>query len=187
MRLTRDDIVIRKATPSDIPALQQLIRASVRELQKFDYTPSQLESAIRVVFGVDTQLIVDGTYFVAEARTESEPHIIVGCGGWSKRKTLFGADQWTGREDTLLDPSRDAAKIRAFFVHPAWARRGVGTLLLDACEAAAKSAGFSRFEMGATLTGVRLFQRRGYVAIENIEVPLENGMALPVVRMEKHT
>jgi GNAT superfamily N-acetyltransferase len=110
---------------------------------------------------------------------------IVGCGGWSKRKTLYGGDQWSGREASLLDPAHDAAKIRAFFVHPAWARRGIGSMILEACESAARAAGFTRFEMGATLTGVPLYQAHGYLAVENLEVPLSNGEALPIVRMEK--
>jgi GNAT superfamily N-acetyltransferase len=113
------------------------------------------------------------------------PTPIIACGGWSKRKTLFGADQWTDRHDDLLDPRHDAAKIRAFFVHPDWARRGIGTLLLDACETAAKSAGFSRFEMGATLTGAKLFRARGYLPVKNLQVPLLSGESLPIIQMEK--
>jgi len=175
---------IRKAVPADVPALSELIDASVRGLQAEDYTPTQIESALATVFGVDSQLIADGTYFVVEAK-EHDCATIVGCGGWSKRKTLYGSDHWTGREDELLDPQVDAAKIRAFFVHPAWARRGVGTLILKACEDAAAAAGFTRCEMGATLTGVKLFGAKGYVALENISVPLKNGEGLPVVRMAK--
>jgi GNAT superfamily N-acetyltransferase len=186
-------IRIRLATSGDIPLLRDLIEASVRGLQSKDYSASQIDSALATVFGVDTQLIADGTYFVAEnAGTtasvvpQSDPApLIVGCGGWSKRKTLYGGDQWTGREAALLEPNHDAAKIRAFFVHPAWARRGIGSMILDACERAARAAGFTRFEMGATLTGVHLYRARGYVALENLEVPLENGEALPIVRMEK--
>jgi GNAT superfamily N-acetyltransferase len=113
--------------------------------------------------------------------------IIAGCGGWSKRKTLYGSDHWTGREDTLLDPKRDAAKIRAFFIDPAWARRGVGSKMLEACEAAAHEAGFTSYEMGATLTGAKLFGAKGYVAVKNIEVPLKNGLTLPVIHMAKRT
>jgi GNAT superfamily N-acetyltransferase len=113
------------------------------------------------------------------------PPVIIACGGWSKRKTLYGADQWTDRHDELLDPTRDAAKIRAFFLHPDWARRGVGTLLLDACENEAKSAGFSRFEMGATLTGAKLFSARGYRFVRNLAVSLSNGQSLPIIHMEK--
>ena len=156
-------------------------------MQAQDYTPTQIDSALQSVFGVDSQLIADQTYFVAEATPpESQsPPLPVGCGGWSKRKTLYGGDHWTGREDSLLDPRHDAAKIRAFFIHPAWTRRGIGSLLLDTCERAAKSAGFQRYEMGATLTGVRLFRARGYVALENLKVPLPNGEFLPVVHMSK--
>jgi GNAT superfamily N-acetyltransferase len=189
-------IRIRQAVSADIPVLRTLIDASVRGLQTRDYTPSQIESALATVYGVDTQLIADGTYFVAEeesnvvagdspAQPPTGTPVIVGCGGWSKRKTLYGGDQWTGREAVLLDPQHDAAKIRAFFIHPSWVRRGIGTLILEACENAAITAGFARFEMGATLTGVLLYQARGYVAIENLEVPLANGESLPIVRMEK--
>ena len=111
--------------------------------------------------------------------------MIVACGGWSKRKTLYGGDRWRDRQDDMLDPKTDAAKIRAFFIHPDWARQGIGTLLLDACESAARAAGFTRFEMGATLTGAKLFQQRGYVAMERLEVPLEGDITLPVIHMVK--
>jgi N-acetylglutamate synthase-like GNAT family acetyltransferase len=186
-------IQIRKAVASDIPTLRALIDASVRGLQAEDYTPQQIEGALKTVFGIDSQLIEDGTYFIAEAeskaksesKSESAEIIAVGCGGWSKRKTLFGGDQWTGRKDSLLDPRTDAAKIRSFFIHPEWPRRGIGSAILETCEAAAKSADFSRAEMGATLTGVKLFQVRGYVPLESIEIPLENGASLPVIRMAK--
>jgi len=177
-------IRIRQATSADIPALRDLIVGSVRGLQAQDYTPSQIESALATVYGVDTQLIQDGTYFVAEVE-RSATALLVGCGGWSKRKTLYGGDQWTGREAALLDPQEDAAKIRAFFVHPSWARRGIGTAILEACENAALAAEFTRFEMAATLTGVALYQARGYEAIENLEVSLGNGESLAIIRMEK--
>jgi GNAT superfamily N-acetyltransferase len=180
---------IRAALPSDVPVLRQLIDASVRRLQSQDYTPQQIDSALRTVFGVDSQLIGDGTYLLVEAvpaASDAKQPVIVACGGWSKRKTLYG-DRWHDRQDDLLDPARDAAKIRAFFIHPDWARQGIGTLLLDACESAARSAGFTRFEMGATLTGVKLFQQRGYVALERLEVPLEGEITLPVVHMVKQT
>ena len=179
-------IHIRLAVSADIPVLRTLIDASVRGLQKGDYTPSQIESALATVYGVDTQLIADGTYYVAEAESNvTAAPLIVGCGGWSKRKTLYGGDQWTGREAALLDPHHDAAKIRAFFIHPSWVRRSIGTTILEVCENAAVAAGFARFEMGATLTGVLLYQARGYVALENLEVPLGQGESLPIVRMEK--
>jgi len=187
-------ITLRLAVPEDVPVLRQLIEASVRGLQAQDYTPAQMEGALQTVFGVDSQLIADGTYIVAEVAPEASASaqpkkaaIIVACGGWSKRKTLFGGDRWTEREDSLLDPKRDAAKIRAFFIHPDWARRGVGTLLLQACEDAAQAAGFTRFEMGATLTGAKLFGVKGYVAVRPISIPLKNGESLPVIHMEKHS
>jgi len=174
---------IRLATGEDVPALRSLIEASVRGLQAADYTPRQLEAALKTVYGVDTQLIEDGTYFVAE--TDTTPAEIVGCGGWSKRKTLFGGDQWVAREDSLLDPAIDAAKIRAFFVHPAWARQGVGSAILEACEIAAGKAGFRRLEMGATLTGVPFYCQKGYETIEEKEVSMSDGLTLPIVRMGK--
>lgn len=187
------------AVPADIPVLRELIEASVKELQTHDYTSAQIDGALQTVFGVDSQLIADGTYFVAEAKllasesTRQEDaasaampaSMIVGCGGWSKRKTLYGSDHWSGREDALLDPSRDAAKIRAFFIHPQWARRGIGSMILQACEDAARAAGFTRYEMGATLTGAKLFRARGYVAVKPISIPLVNGESLPVIHMEK--
>jgi GNAT superfamily N-acetyltransferase len=194
--MTQASIHLRLAVPDDVPVLRELIEASVRGLQSQDYTPAQIEGALKTVFGVDSQLIADGTYFLAEAeslfteRTEVKngrhESMIVGCGGWSKRKTLYGSDHWTGREDALLDPLCDAAKIRAFFIHPDWARRGVGTMVLRACEDAARSAGFTRFEMGATLTGAKLFRVKGYVAVKSISIPLVNGESLPVIHMEKH-
>jgi GNAT superfamily N-acetyltransferase len=178
---------IRPAVPADIPVLRDLIDASVRGLQSGDYSPSQIDSALRTVFGVDSQLISDGSYLLVEAAfgdSKKEP-VIVACGGWSKRKTLYGGDRWRDRQDDMLDPETDAAKIRAFFIHPDWARQGIGTLLLDACEAAARAAGFTRFEMGATLTGAKLFEKRGYVAMERLEVPLEGDITLPVIHMVK--
>ncbi len=189
------NIHLRLAIPADITVLQALIDASVRGLQAQDYTSEQIEGALKTVFGVDSQLIADGSYIVAEANSDGnqraeqkvvkvEP-MIVGCGGWSKRKTLYGGDRWTGREDELLDPLRDAAKIRAFFIHPAWARQGIGGMILEACESAARAAGFTRYEMGATLTGAKLFSVKGYVAVKPISIPLMNGEVLPVIHMEK--
>ena len=163
--------------------LRELIGASVRGLQAQDYTPAQLDCALQTVYGVDSQLIADGTYFAVE--TLQHRPAIVGCGGWSKRKTLYGGDVWTGREDTLLDPRNSAAKIRAFFVHPAWARHGIGAMILGACESAAREAGFSELEMGATLTGVPFYSAKGYVVEESLEVPMRDGLTLPIVRMTK--
>src|SRR5258708_11646818 len=194
--MTQANIHLRRAVPEDVPALRELIDKSVRGLQTEDYTTAQIEVALQPVFGVDSQLIADGTYIVAEAERNAIPRaeaarkpsglIIVGCGGWSKRKTLYGSDRWTGREDALLDALRDAAKIRAFFIHPDWARRGVGSMILQACENAASSAGFTRYEMGATLTGAKLFGAKGYVAVKPISIPLLNGESLPVLHMKKH-
>lgn len=188
-------IQIRLATAEDIPVLRELIEQSARGLQAQDYSAAQIEGALKTVFGVDSQLIADGTYVVAEAETSTSASpgqervapkpVIVGCGGWSKRKTLYGGDRWTGREDALLDPLHDAAKIRAFFIHPGWARRGIGSMILQACEDAAKAAGFRRYEMGATLTGAKLFGARGYVAVKPISIRLVNGESLPVIYMEK--
>jgi len=176
---------VRLASNADIPTLHALIESSVRVLQAGDYTPAQIEGALGTVLGLDTQLIADQTYFVIEAQSSSGETVVAACGGWSKRKTLFGSDHATIREPEFLDPKSDAAKIRAFFVHPDWARRGLGTLLLKTCENAAKSAGFTRFEMGSTLTGVALYKLRGYHVIEPIAVPLQNGECLPVIRMAK--
>lgn len=178
------DVHLRKATVGDVPRMREVIEASVRGLQARDYSPAQIEGALKSVYGVDSQLIADGTYFVAEDVSTGTP-IIVGCGGWSKRKTLYGGDQFAGREDSLLDPARDAAKIRAFFVHPEWARRGIGSMILEACENAAVDAGFSRLEMGSTLTGVAFYRAKGYREIEDQQAQLGNGEVLPIVRMGK--
>jgi GNAT superfamily N-acetyltransferase len=193
-------ISIRLAELTDGPELRRLIEASVLGLQAADYSPEQLKRALEAVYGVDTQLIADGTYFVAEVpKTASASHeasaedagqksplIIVGCGGWSRRKTLYGGDQFAGREDSLLDPATDAAKIRAFFVHPAWARQGIGGMILEACESAAKARGFHRLEMGATLTGVPFYKTKGYAELEETAAPLGDGLTLPIIRMAKN-
>jgi GNAT superfamily N-acetyltransferase len=177
---------IRTAREDDIPALHALVEASVRGLQVNDYTPAQIEGALGTVLGLDTQLIRDHTYFLAEISPEgSKDRKLAGCGGWSRRKTLFGADRSPGREPDMLDPEIDAAKVRAIFIHPAFARRGLGSLILAHVEAAAQAAGFRHFEMGSTLTGVPLYRLKGYVEVERIAVPLQNGETLPVIRMVK--
>jgi GNAT superfamily N-acetyltransferase len=175
--------LLRQAKAADIPALRSLIELSVRRLQKDDYSPAQIEGALGHTLGLDTQLIEDGTYFVAESG--DQPGSIVGCGGWSNRKTLFGSDHGPNRENTFLDPKTDAAKIRAIFVHPQWARQGLGTLILQHCEEAAQRAGFNTLEMGSTLTGVPLYTLKGYVPREKVAVPLPNGETLPIVYMVK--
>jgi GNAT superfamily N-acetyltransferase len=175
-------IALRHATEADVGALHALIEASVRGLQANDYTPAQIEGALGTVLGIDTQLIADRTYFVAESVSDKR---LAGCGGWSKRKTLFGADRGPGREPELLDPATDAAKVRAIFVHPDFARQGLGSLILATVENAARAAGFHRFEMGSTLTGVPLYRLKGYIEVERLVVPLRNGQTLPVVKMVK--
>lgn len=173
-------IQIRVAKCDEIPLLEQLIAASVRGLSEGYYSPAQIESALIHVFGVDTQLIADGTYFVAELDGQ-----IVGCGGWSKRKTLFGGDQTKSGADDLLDPNVDAARIRAFFIHPDFARRGIGKQLIEACEQAAAAAGFRRLEMGATLPGEPMYRAVGYEVLERFDLPFPDGVILPLVRMGK--
>ena len=178
---------MRLAEEDDIPSLHALIEASVRGLQAGDYTPAQIEGALGTVLGLDTQLIRDRSYFVAEPDGESaqDKAPLAACGGWSKRRTLFGSDNASVREPELLDPVVDAAKVRAIFVHPAYARRGLGSLILAHVEAAAEAAGFTRFEMGSTLTGVPLYSLKGYIEQERVAVPLRNGEVLPVVRMTR--
>jgi GNAT superfamily N-acetyltransferase len=175
-----ESVVIRRATEADVPALHALIEASVRGLQANDYTPAEIEGALGHALGLDSQLVKDGTYFIAEVGGE-----MVASGGWSYRTTLCGSDGMTGREPASLDPAKDAAKIRAIFVHPAWARKGLGTVMLAYCEQQAQEAGFLRLEMGSTLTGAPLYRLRGYVAQERIAIPLPNGETLPVIRMTK--
>jgi len=179
------NIHIRKATVADVPRLREVIEASVRGLQSKDYSPAQIEGALQSVYGVDSQLIADGTYFVAESPTSESSPEIVACGGWSKRKTLYGGDQFARREDSLLDPARHAAKIRAFFVHPHWARQGIGGLILETCEEAARAAGFRRMEMGATLSGVAFYKAKGYAEVENQSAPVGNGESLAIIKMAK--
>ena len=174
---------IRPATTTDIPVLETLIEQSVRQLQAGDYSPTQIDASIGSVFGIDRQLLADQTYFVASPM--DDPGILVACGGWSYRRTLYGSDQHTERNSAQLNPATDFAKIRAIFVHPAWSRRGLGTLVLAHCEAAASAAGFTRFEMGSTLTGVPLYKLKGYAEHSRVDVPLPNGEALEVVVMEK--
>jgi GNAT superfamily N-acetyltransferase len=173
-------IDVRPATPADVPRIDALIAKSARALLAPYYKSSQIESALGTVFGVDSSLIADGTFFVATVKEH-----IVGCGGWSKRKTPFGSDHAHERDDTPLDPAQDRAKVRAFFVDPGWARRGVGRRILRACEQAAIAAGFSRFELVATRGGEPLYHALGYRAVERFDVPLPNGERLAVVRMIK--
>jgi len=171
---------VRLATADDVPTLQRLIIDSVHQLQAEDYTEGQRAGALGSVFGVDPVLIQDGTYFVVEVDSQ-----LAACGGWSRRGTPFGSDRSPARDDRLLDPACDAARIRALFVHPGFARRGLGSLILHACESAAKEAGFHSAELTATLTGTKLFRVHGFQPAEEILIPLANGENLPVLRMTK--
>ena len=177
------EFLIRPAPLEDLPALASLIEQSVRRLQTADYSPTQIDASIGSIFGTDRQLIADNTYFVAVPH--NAPTQLVACGGWSYRRTLFGSDQHTDRDATPLNPATEAAKIRAIFVHPDFARRGLGSLILAHCEAAAQTAGYARFEMGSTLTGVALYKLRGYVEQQHITSRLPNGEDLPIVLMQK--
>jgi GNAT superfamily N-acetyltransferase len=172
---------LRTATLGDRAALEHVIARSARTLGAEDYTSEQIEGALRGAFGLDTELILDGTYFAAELEDTS----IVGCGGWSRRRTLFGGDSGTGRDDSFLDPRHEPARIRAFFVDPAHARRGIGRALLDRCEVEARAHGFGRCELMATLTGVRLYAAFGYVAGPAIHYELAAGLTIEFVPMGK--
>ena len=171
---------LRQATLADAPLLEHLIRASARGLCADDYTSEQIEAALGTAWGVDTELIRDGTYFVVETAGT-----IVACGGWSRRRTLFGGDAQSGRRSDVLDPSGDAARIRAFFVHPDWARQGLGRMLLQRCEAEARAHGFRAAELVATLPGERLYWAFGYVAGERLDHPLGGGLTIEFVLMRK--
>lgn len=168
----------RLATPEDIPALTEIMNASIAELQKGFLTEAQIASS-RMVMGIDTQLIEDGTYFIVE-----ESHEIAGCGGWSRRATLYGGDHTPGREPRLLDPATDPARVRAMYTNPAFARRGVGRLILDLCERAAAAEGFTTLELMGTLSGEPLYRAYGFEAVERIEDD-RGGAPVPLVRMRK--
>jgi GNAT superfamily N-acetyltransferase len=173
-------LVVRLATEHDIPDLKLLIPESARALSTGYYTDRQIESAIVHIFGVDSQLIADGTYYAVVADDQ-----IVGCGGWSKRKTLYGGDQMKGDLDDLLDPTHDAARIRAFFVRPSWARRGIGRRIIKACEAAALEEGFRSMELGATLPGEPLYAAMGYTVTTRFDIVMPDGETLPAAHMVK--
>lgn len=166
--------------PADVEVLEALIRDSVVGLSSGDYSPEQLASALRHVFGIDTRLIEDGTYFVVEEQRRA-----IACGGWSRRRTLFGGDRYADRSDDRLDPETEAARIRAFFVHPDHARRGVGRMLLRECERAARASGFRRLELMATLTGIGFYEREGFTLHERHELELPDGVRFPLARMTR--
>lgn len=174
---------IRKAVFDDKPEIEKLIAESVRGLSRDDYDKRQIELSIQTVFGVDAELIADETYFVAQAENGK----LIGCGGWSKRKTLYGATHYAeSRDSNLLDPKIDAAKIRAFFIHPMFARKGIGTLILETCESEAKACGFTSAEMMATLPGVKLYIVRGYAGDEKVSVPVGENVEIICIKMRKN-
>jgi GNAT superfamily N-acetyltransferase len=171
---------IRKATLADREEIGKLIAASARGLSRDDYNDAQIEAAIATVFGVDTDLIEDGTYFVAE-----NEDAFAGCGGWSRRKTLFGGDQFATRDAGYLDPTSEAAKIRAFFVHPEHARKGIAQAILSRCESEAAAAGFRAVELMATLPGVKFYKACGYSEQGVYDLELVDGVKLDLVPMRK--
>jgi GNAT superfamily N-acetyltransferase len=173
-------LITRLATFDDVPQLMELIALSVRGLSTEYYTPQQIESALKYIFGVDSQLITDGTYYVIEKDNQ-----LVGCGGWSKRNTLYGGDQHKETEDPLLDPAKDAARIRAFFVHPDYARQGIGKHIINVCETAARGNDFTNFELGATLPGVPLYTAMGYSPVKRVDAVLPDGEVLGILKMHK--
>ncbi|GIJ50319.1 acetyltransferase [Virgisporangium aliadipatigenens] len=168
----------RLARHADVPALRQLIAASIGELQKGFLDEAQI-AASRSSMGVDTQLIDDGTYFVVEA-----DGALAGCGGWSRRATLYGGDHSRGRDAALLDPTREPARVRAMFTHPAFARRGVGRLILARCEEAARAEGFTALSLMASLAGRPLYEAAGFTVVEHVE-DTTGGVPVPLVRMSK--
>jgi GNAT superfamily N-acetyltransferase len=169
----------RPARLDDVPALKQLMQSAIEELQKGFLSAAEIVASSEVM-GLDTQLITDGTYFVIEEGGE-----IAGCGGWSRRATLFGGDHSAGRDAALLDPAKDAARVRAMYTSPAFARRGVGRLILWLCEVAAAREGFTRVELGATRAGEPLYRACGYTPIEAIAAPTSSGVTIPILRMGK--
>lgn len=173
-------VAIRLATAADVPTLQDLIPASARGLSRGYYSDAQIEAAIRYVFGVDSQLIADHTYYVAV-----NDQTIVGCGGWSWRRTLYGGDQRPMGGGALLDPARDAARIRAFFVAGSHARQGIGGKILATCEEAASKRGFSRVELMSTLPGVPFYRTCGFDEIEHIVDTLPDGTKIEFVHMAR--
>lgn len=179
--MTNIDWSLRLARETDIANLETLIELSVRELQADYYSAAQMQGALGSVFGVDRQLIRDQTYFVID-----QEGTLIGCGGWSKRASLFGTDGLHDAGDSLLDPKRDAARIRAFFIHPGHARRGLARVILAACEDAIRSAQFRSIELVATLPGVPFYRALGYESGEPYDVRLKNGLSLPVLPMFKN-
>ena len=161
-------------------AITQLIAESARLLSRQHYSDTQIEAAIETIFGVDTDLIEDGTYFVAESEGQ-----LVGCGGWSKRKTLFGGDQYSSRDRGYIDPESEPARIRAFFIHPDHARKGIARAILSRCENEARAQGFRALELLATLPGIEFYKSCGFVETGNLDLDLRDDVKLEFVPMRK--
>ena len=178
--MSKPEFSVRLATLADVPTLEGLIADSARGLGRGDYTDAQIEAALGGTWGVDSELIRDGTYFVVEA-----DGAVVACGGWSRRQTLFGGDRHGARSSALLDPERDAARIRAFFVRPEWARRGIGRALLQRCEAEARAHGFKRLGLMATLPGERLYAAAGFVVTGREDHEMRPGVTIALIAMAK--
>jgi GNAT superfamily N-acetyltransferase len=172
-------LTLRLAVPEDLPALRDLMQASIGELLK-PFLPPDAVAASFDIMGLDSQLIIDGTYFVVE-----DEGVLAGCGGWSRRATLFGGDHSAGRDAALLDPARDAARVRAMYTHPDHVRKGVGRVILEACEAAAAGEGFKRCELAGTMAGEPLYRACGYHEIERFFAATSSGVEVPLVRMGK--
>ena len=177
--LGHEPVKIRKATLADVPSIEALIATSARALGASDYTSEQIEAALLGAWGVDTEIIRDGTYCLG---FDEE---LVLCGGWSRRETPFGGDAYHRRESRLLDPEREAARVRAFFVHPRWARRGLASRLLTLCESEAKASGFAAVELVATLPGERMYARHGYISAGRRSYALSGGCSIDFVPMRK--
>jgi len=179
------ELSLRLAVPEDMPVLSALMDRAIGELLQAFLPPEGVKASFEIM-GLDTQLIADGTYFVVEdANSSSGRREVAGCGGWSRRATLFGGDHSAGRDAALLDPKVDAARVRAMYTHPDHTRKGVGRIVLDACEAAARAEGFSRVEMAATMGGVPLYRACGYHDIEPFETVTSTGYRVPLIRMGK--
>ncbi|MCB2098814.1 MAG: GNAT family N-acetyltransferase [Parvularculaceae bacterium] len=174
---------VRIARRTDVSAIVALMEAAISENMKPFLSPAEIAAA-RETMGLDTTLIEDGTYFVVETEVNDEM-TLVGCGGWGRRKTLYGGDAMAGRDDSLADPETDAARIRAMYTHPAWTRRGVGSLLLECGEAAARNAGFKSIELGSTIAGEPLYRARGYVVFHREERRGLNDIGKTVIHMRK--
>lgn len=173
------EFCVRPAVPADAPALSPLIQAAIGELLAPFLPPAKVEAS-REIMGLDSQLIADGTYYAVE-----HGGLIVGCGGWSRRATLFGGDHSAGRDAALLDPRADPARVRAMYTRPGWTRRGVGRLVLEHCEAAAAAEGFAACELAATVGGEPLYRACGYQPVERFEAMTRSGLAIPLLRMRK--